>query len=62
MQLENTAPPFCLAWFKVNLLLSRVRLPEPVMDRAPPSVTDALQLKNVELVISEVLNLEVVST
>jgi hypothetical protein len=56
MQLENTAPPFCLAWFKVNLLLSKVRLPEPVMDRAPPSVTEALQLKNVEFVISEVLD------
>ena len=52
-QLEKTAPPLCFAKFELNLLFLRVTFPEPDIASAPPSFTDALQLKKVEFSISD---------
>lgn len=52
-QLENTAPPLWFAVLELNLLFFRVKFPVPEIARAPPSFTDALQLKKVVFVISD---------
>jgi len=52
-QLENTAPPLWFALLELNLLFLRVKFPVPEIARAPPSLTEALQLKKVEFVISD---------